>query len=41
MSTSARDEEKYREIWRYIDENPLRWELDRYYEESLDKPIPS
>ena len=24
-----------------IDENPLRWELDRYYEESLDKPIPS
>ena len=36
-----RDEEKYREIWRYIDENPLRWELDRYYEENLDKPIPS
>ena len=37
----SRDKEKYREIWRYIDENPLRWELDRYYEESLDKPIPS
>ena len=36
-----RDEEKYREIWRYVDENPLRWELDRYYEENLDKPIPS
>ena len=26
-----RDEEEYRMIWRYIDENPLKWELDKYY----------
>ena len=24
-----------------IDENLLRWELARYYEESLDRPLPS
>ncbi len=26
-----RGEQDYREIWRYIEENPLRWESDRYY----------
>ena len=27
----VRNEEEYRMIWKYIDENPMRWELDRYY----------
>ena len=26
-----RNEEKYKEIWKYIDNNPLKWELDKYY----------
>ena len=26
-----RNEADYREIWRYIDENPARWAVDRYY----------
>ena len=26
-----RGEEDYREIWRYIDENPAKWAQDRYY----------
>ena len=26
-----RDEEDYRRIWRYINENPARWEEDCYY----------
>ena len=26
-----RNEQGYREIWRYIDDNPARWEKDRYY----------
>ena len=27
-----RNEEEYQKIWRYIDENPLKWEEDRFYE---------
>ncbi|MBE6998021.1 MAG: hypothetical protein E7427_07625 [Ruminococcaceae bacterium] len=27
-----RNEQDYREIWEYIDENPARWVGDRYYE---------
>ncbi len=26
-----RGEKDYREIWEYIDQNPLRWELDCFY----------
>ena len=26
-----RDENDYLKIWQYIDENPLKWELDRFY----------
>ena len=26
-----RNESDYREIWQYIDENPQKWELDRFY----------
>jgi len=26
-----RNEIEYNEIWKYIDENPIKWELDRYY----------
>jgi REP element-mobilizing transposase RayT len=26
-----RNEEAYRNIWRYIDENPMRWNEDMYY----------
>jgi len=26
-----RDEAEYQAIWRYIDENPARWEEDKYY----------
>ena len=36
-----RDEEEYWRIRDYIDSNPLHWELDRYYQAPLDKPIPS
>lgn len=28
-----RNERDYEEIWRYIDENPLKWKLDRFYTE--------
>jgi REP element-mobilizing transposase RayT len=24
---------EYQEIWKYIDENPLKWELDKYYKQ--------
>jgi REP element-mobilizing transposase RayT len=27
----VRGEEDYREIWKYIDQNPLRWENDTFY----------
>ena len=27
-----RNEEEYQKIWRYIDENPVKWEEDRFYE---------
>ena len=27
-----RNENDYREIWKYIDENPAKWAEDRYYE---------
>jgi len=26
-----RNEEEYRKIWKYIDENPRKWKEDRYY----------
>jgi REP element-mobilizing transposase RayT len=26
-----RNEHDYQEIWKYIDENPLKWTLDKYY----------
>ena len=26
-----RDEPDYQEIWQYIDENPQKWEIDRFY----------
>ena len=26
-----RNEAEYRKIWEYIDTNPLKWELDKYY----------
>ena len=26
-----RNESEYQKIWEYIDTNPLKWELDRYY----------
>jgi len=26
-----RNEYDYQEIWKYIDENPLKWTLDKYY----------
>ncbi len=26
-----RDEAEYNKIWEYIDTNPLKWELDKYY----------
>ncbi len=27
----VRGEQDYREIWRYIDENPIKWELDEFH----------
>lgn len=27
----VRDDREYREIWKYIDENPMKWKIDRYY----------
>ena len=29
-----RDDEEYCKIWKYIDENPIKWQDDCYYEES-------
>lgn len=29
----VRSENDFLRIWTYIDNNPLRWELDRYYTE--------
>ena len=26
-----RNEQDYLEIWKYIDENPVKWELDQFY----------
>lgn len=28
-----RNDEAYRQIWRYIDENPIKWSEDRYFAE--------
>ena len=28
-----RNEQDYREIWEYIDQNPVKWVEDRYYEQ--------
>lgn len=30
-----RNEQDYREIWQYIENNPLKWELDRFYTADL------
>ncbi len=30
----VRDEQEYQQIWRYIDENPLKWQQDCYYSNS-------
>ena len=30
-----RNEHDYLRIWQYIDTNPLKWELDRYYTQSI------
>ncbi|MCL2351103.1 MAG: transposase [Firmicutes bacterium] len=29
----VRNEEDYRRIWQYIDENPVKWKEDRYYKQ--------
>ncbi|MDF2545604.1 MAG: hypothetical protein K0R93_502 [Anaerosolibacter sp.] len=29
-----RDETEYEKIWEYIDTNPLKWELDKYYSDN-------
>ena len=29
----VRSDSEYREIWKYIDENPGKWVLDKYYQE--------
>ena len=29
--TIIRDEKAYSEIWQYIDENPLKWQIDENY----------
>lgn len=26
-----RNEQEYQQIWQYIDDNPIKWELDEYY----------
>lgn len=26
-----RTEQEYAEVWNYIDTNPLKWDMDRYY----------
>lgn len=31
-----RNEQDYQQIWKYINENPLKWELDRYYQGKLE-----
>lgn len=28
-----RNQHDYQQIWKYIDDNPLKWELDKYYNE--------
>ena len=30
-----RNEQSYREIWEYIDGNPLQWRLDKYFTDSV------
>ena len=33
-----RNDREYQEIWKYIDENPIKWQLDKYYsDDSLIK----
>ena len=29
----VRNHQDYQQIWQYIENNPIRWNLDRYYEE--------
>ena len=37
----VRDEHEYREIWKYIDENPVKWNLDRYFPNDGQYLIPA
>lgn len=30
-----RNEHDYQQIWQYIDNNPLKWELDKYYKNGV------
>lgn len=32
----VRNQESYQEIWRYVDENPLKWQLDDLCQELLE-----
>lgn len=34
-----RNEEEYRNVWRYIDENPDKWQNDEYYIEQKENTI--
>lgn len=34
-----RDDSEYRQIWQYIDENPIQWELDEYNPQNNPKEI--
>ena len=27
----VRNEDDFRDVWQYIDNNPKKWELDRFY----------
>lgn len=33
-----RNEQEYQMVWEYIDNNPLQWELDRYYQKRTETP---
>ena len=33
-----RDENEFQEIWKYIDTNPIKWEMDQYYRRETETP---
>ena len=35
----VRNEQDYKEIWEYIDNNPLKWEIDRFYNPILNSNL--